>query len=231
MKRVWVLAAASCIANAGLADALGIEDVIAAHPPRPDVECSYTTTSTSSDDYPGEVRVERFTPPDSWELLTVNGKAPTAEALEDYAGEAEQRGGQRNAPADNDLSELIKIETAAVLSEDADTVTFSFQTKMRPEKMADKVRGTLTVRKNDLLPLEFGMENTAPVSPAPTVKLQELHLRTTYTQDAATGAVLLGSMDMAMRGKMLVFKKMQSETRIGFSDYDCAVVPVASDAG
>ncbi len=227
MRRIWAFAAAAICIEAAAAP--NIEDVIAANPPRPDIECSYATTSTSSDDYPGEVRVERFTPPDGWELLTVNGEAPSAEALADYAGEAEQRRGQRGAPGDIGLSELIKTETAAIANEDAETVTFAFETKMRPEKMADKVRGTLTVRKDGLLPLEFAMENTEPISPAPTVKLQEFHLRTTYARDAATGAVLLRSMDMAMRGKMLVIKKMQSETRIELSDYDCAVA--APDEG
>ena len=59
-------------------------DFLAANPPLEDTVCAYTTTTTSSE-YPGETRVERFSPGNGWQLLTVNGEPPSARALKDYA--------------------------------------------------------------------------------------------------------------------------------------------------
>lgn len=72
---------------------------LAANPPLEDAVCAYTTTATSSE-YPGEVRVERFSPGNGWELKAVNGEPPTPKALKAYAKDADDRNRQRQQPAD-----------------------------------------------------------------------------------------------------------------------------------
>ena len=216
------------VAAAGAFAAPGprIEDFFAANAPREDLLCSFTTTATSTE-YPGEIRVERFTPPDHWELLTVNGEPPSADALGDYAEDAEERLSQRRSPEEMDFASMIQPKTATVQDEDADTVVFAFTPRVQSRgegggrDLGEKMRGTLTVLKDGLRPLRLHIENTEPISPAPTFKFTVFRQDMTFAFDPAVGASFVKSMEFAMSGKALVFKKMNTETRIAFDDLDC----------
>ena len=220
-----LLFALAAAASAG-AEATRFQAVVEANPVREDIACGYTTTSTSSEQ-PDETRVERYSPDDGWRLLAVDGDEPSAEALAAYAKEAEQRSNQRQQPQMFDLAAVARRDTVRVAEEDAESVTFAFtpdgdeSTSAKEREMMEQMQGTLVVARTDQRPRRLVVELLKPASPMPTVKVHEFRQEFVFAVDPATDALLLSSLDFAMRGKAFVFKKFHQEMRIAFSDYDC----------
>lgn len=212
---------AALFANLATAAEPRFVEFIDANPVLEDTVCAYTTSTTSSE-YPDETRVERFSPTSGWRLIAVNDQPPTEQAMEEYAGAAKQRRGRRQEPLAMDFADMARADSVTVADEDADTITFSFIPGGDDnEAMMENMNGLLVVAKDTLRPLRISLELTEPASPAPTVKLQSFRQEMTFAVEPATGAAMMSSMTMAMRGKAFVFKKIDSETQIAVSDYDC----------
>ena len=191
--------------------------------------CAYTTTATSSQ-YPGETRIDRFSPADGWQLVSINGEPASPQALADYADDAKQRSGDRQQPADQDFSQVARVDSVHVVEEDSATLVFAFSPETRDappggRAMAEKMAGTLTVAKDTFRPLKLVLELQEPASPAPTFKIQTFRQETTFAVEPSTGASLVASMTFSMRGKAFVFRKINNEAHIVFSDYDCRSEP------
>ena len=201
---------------------------LAANPPLEDTVCAYTTTATSSE-YPGETRVERFSPGDGWVLKAVDGEPPTPEALKEYAKDADDRDRQRQQPADLDFARMVRPDTVRIVEEDATRIVFAFTPDSpdagRGRAMMGKMSGRLTVAKDGLRPLTYIAELTAPISPMPGTKFESFRQEMNFDVEPTTGASLMTSFDFAMRGKAFVFRKMDGEARIEASDYDCGPQP------
>ena len=197
---------------------------LAANPPLEDTVCAYTTTATSSE-YPGETRVERFSPGNGWELKAINGEPPTPKALKAYAKDADDRNRQRQQPADLDFARMVRADTARVVEEGDTTIVFAFTPDSpdagRGRSMMEKMSGRLTVAKDGLRPLTYIAELTTPISPMPGTRFESFRQEMTFSVEPSTGASLMTSFDFAMRGTAFVFRKMDGEARIEASDYDC----------
>ena len=197
-----------------------------ANPALENTVCAYTTTATSSQ-YPGETRVDRFSPTDGWQLVSINGEPPLPQALADYAGEAKQRNRDRQQPADQDFSKMVRMDRVKVVEEDPATLVFAFSPQARDttggRAMAEKMAGTLTVAKDAFRPLKLVLELQEPAAPVPTFKIQAFRQEMTFAVEPTTGASLVASMTFSMRGKAFVFRKMDNEARIVFNDYDCRI--------
>jgi len=211
------------VGNAAMADE-SFAQFLAANPPLEDTVCAYTTTATSSE-YPGETRVERFSPGNGWELKAVNGEPPTPKALKAYAKDADDRNRQRQQPADLDFARMVRPDTARVVEEGDTTIVFAFTPDSpdagRGRSMMEKMSGRLTVAKDGLRPLTYIAELTAPISPMPGTKFESFRQEMTFAVEPSTGASLMTTFDFAMRGTAFVFRKMDGEARIEASDYDC----------
>ena len=197
--------------------------------PEMSVACSFTASSKSSE-RPDEQQVERFTAQDGaaggeWRLVSVNGEAPSADALEDYADGAEQRQNRSEEPAGAfHIGEMVEAESAVVVAEDAQTTSFRFKQPASAEEEGpdpEKMSGVLVVDKHTLRPLRATITNTEPISPAPTVKIAKLLQEYEFLVEPATNAVVLASMSFAVEGKAMIFKKISEAAEIRFSDYDC----------
>ena len=200
-----------------------------ANPALENTVCAYTSTATSSQ-YPGETRVERFSPADGWRLISIDGEPPSSQALADYADDAKQRSGDRQQPAGPDFSQVARVDSVHVVEEDSATLVFAFSPETRDappggRAMAEKMAGTLTVAKDTLRPLKLVLDLQEPASPAPTFKIQAFRQEMTFAVEPTTGANLVASMTFSMRGRAFVFRKINSEARIVFSDYDCRSEP------
>ena len=202
-------------------DAARFAAVLAANPPREDVACSYTSVSASSE-YAEGTRTESYSVRDGWRLVAVNGLPPTAEALAEYDAEASER--EEGGQIAFDLAAVAAAAPGSVRigAEDAETVAFSFApTFENAEEMAEHMRGTLIVGKGDLRPQRLILTLRGTFSPAASVKVSEFRQEMTFVVDAATNATLLAEMVMSMRGKAFVFKKIEEDLRMTFSDFDC----------
>ena len=199
-----------------------------ANPVLENTVCGYTSTATSSQ-YPGETRVDRFSPADGWRLVSINGELPSPQALADYASDAEQRNRERQQLASPDFSKMARMDSVEVVEENPATLVFAFSPQARDapggRAMAERMAGTLTVAKDALRPLKLVLELQGPASPAPTFKIQAFRQEMTFAVEPTTGANLVASMTFSMRGKAFVFRKINNEARAVFSDYDCRSSP------
>ena len=122
------------------------------------------------------------------------------------------------------------------VEEDANTVSFAFVPDIggngggerseedegdEEDEMARNVRGLVVFGKPDLRPQRMSLTLDEPFSPAPTVKISEFRQEMVFAVEPVTNATVLVEMNMVMRGRALVFKKMENETRAVFSDFDC----------
>lgn len=219
-------------------DASRFAAVLAANPPREDVICSYTSTTTDSEK-PGETQTVRYTadeastadaPSGSMQLLAVNGEPPSAEALAEFETEAKERPRQGERVV-FDLPEEIQ-GSMRVAEEDANTVSFAFVPDIAGDdaeeaEMAGKMQGRLVFGKPDLRPQRMTVTLDEAFSPAPTVKVSEFRQEMAFVVEPVTSAAVLAEMAMTMRGRAFVFKKVDNEVRIAFSDFDCRELPPA----
>ena len=188
----------------GQDDAARFAEVLAANPPRDDVACSYTTT-TSDSEGPGETRTERH-------------RDRVAVDLSEFAA--------------GDIR--VALENADMVAFEFSPAPFFEASDEAPEggDMDDKLLGTLVVGKPGLRPQRLVLVLEAPFSPAPMVKVTEFRHETTFAVDAATDATVPTEMVTALRGRALVFSRFENEERVVFSDYDCRGGAVeASSAG
>ena len=207
---------------AATAEPVRYADVLAANP-EVSVACSYTVVAESSEQ-PDEVREERFEANEdggSWQLVSINGEPPSADALDDYADSREEREGRPNPAADFPLAELIQEQSVVLQSEDAQTIVFSFTPAEDSGPDPTRMTGTLVVDAATLRPRTITITNTETISPAATVKIQELLQEFEFLTEAETSALLLKSMHFAVKGRAMVFKKINEEVKLRFSDYNC----------
>ena len=205
--------------------------VLAANPPV-EVVCSYTATSTSSEgstDNAGETRRERYTAGEAgetgnWHLVSVNGAAPTAAELAEYAEQADWRV-ERDEPVVFDLASVAPTDWTPVDSADSSLLAFSFVPFVPLLEMGENVsadmRGTMFVAKKDLRVRRMTMELKTPISPAMGVKVYAMKQEMTFTTDPLTNALLLQSMSAEMRGKAFLVKKIEQQDQMTFSDFEC----------
>ena len=230
-------------------DATSFAAVLAANPPREDMVCSYTSevTEVTNSERPGETRTVRFTadedstaeaPSGSFELLAVNGEPPSAEALAEFETEAEERPRRAESVVFDLPEDEFSGDVSAMrfVEEDANTVSFAFVPDIggngggegsgedegdKEDEMARNVRGLVVFGKPDLRPQRMSLTLDEPFSPAPTVKISEFRQEMVFAVEPVTNAAVLVEMNMVMRGRALVFKKMENETHAVFSDFNC----------
>lgn len=224
MKRFTILVSALAVVSASASAEDRFARFLAANSLPDGVVCGYTTTATSSE-YPGETRVERYSLDDGWHLVSVNGEPPSAKARADYAEATEERARDRRRPMDLDLAAMVRADTVRVAEEDEHKIVFAFTPDSpdgsRARDMMAKMAGSLTVAKPDLRPLEYLITVDEPISPMPTMKVEEFRQEMTFAVEPVTGSSLMASMRFAMRGKAFVFRKIDAEAHIVVSDYDC----------
>ena len=197
-------------------------DVLAANP-EVSVACSYTVVAQSSEQ-PDEMREERFEANEdggSWQLVSINGEPPSEDALDDYADSREEQEGRPNPATDFPLAELIQEQSVVLRSENAQIIVFSFTPAEDSGPDPTSMAGTLVVDAATLHPRTITITNTETISPAPTVKIQDLQQEFEFLTDVETSALLLKSMHFAIKGRAMVFKKINEEVKLRFSDYDC----------
>ncbi len=96
-------------------------------------------------------------------------------------------------------SNRLEPGTAILASADADTLTFTF----RPggffaefvgingeSRIGDELRGSLSVRERDLLPLQLIIESMAPLLVGPTIEAGNVRLTLTLMREPVAGVVM-----------------------------------------
>jgi hypothetical protein len=161
-----------------------------------------------------------------WALISVDGRQPTAEELEDYLEEKEDdQGNERND--DNDASDFVDIESLELLEETDRYWLFDFTPNLDDEDdeargFMDQVTGTLKVAKDGPYVQSLELRNEKPIKPAFSVKITRFFTRLTFGPAATGGPVVPKTMDVQVRGRAAALIRFDEAESIHYSDYEFA---------
>lgn len=182
---------------------------------------SFTQTTAAE----GKTRVERYdaAQPDfnRWTLVTQDGRAPTDEEQARYKQVFTSRSRGGTAPLLTDQIDATKAETVSDTAERA-----TYRCPMKPGEAGDKtaqfLRVTLVVHKatGTIESVEIG--STGEFSPTFGVKIAEMQTKMTYSVPNGDTPSLPQAVTTRLRGKAFLFKSLDAEMTVTYSDFKYA---------
>ena len=179
---------------------------------------SYTLTTTGD----GRSMVERCDAAkpefDRWSLVQRDGRPPTPDELRNYAESRSRRSRGGTAPRMIDQLDLATLETR---SEAGDRVTF--HCRLKPGDARDNVaaflRATIVLHKPTQTIESLDLSSTGEFSPSLVVKIAAMNTRLSYSLPAADRPSLPLAVETRVRGRAFLFKSLDAEMVVRFSDY------------
>jgi hypothetical protein len=155
---------------------------------------------------------------DRWTLVQKNGKPPTADEARDYRELRTRRSRGGTAPRLVDQLDLATLETAGSDGEHA-----TFRCRLRPGDGGDNVAGflraTISVNRSTHAIETIELASTGEFSPSVVVKIAEMNTRLTYHRPADGRPALPRQVFTRVRGRAFLFKSLDAEMTVTFSDY------------
>ena len=187
---------------------------------RSDPPFGWSFTQTTSAE--GKSTVERYDASkpefDRWSLVQKNGRSPTAPELQQYAEARSRRSRAGTAPR---LVEQLLLDAIETTAETAESVTY--RCPLRRGESRDNtalfLRASIVVHKptNSIDSVELA--NVEPFSPTFGVKISALKTSMTYSRPSADLPSLLQKVITHVRGAAFVFKSLDADMNVTFSDY------------
>lgn len=179
---------------------------------------AYTATTTRN----GETSVERHDPArppgERWTLVSRNGRAPTPE----------EAGRYRSYRVTTSTSTLratfergdIDPATAELVSEDAARAVYRCRFRRDvDDALLNRLELTLTFRKQPAAVEKFTLRLTEPFSPVLGMRMQDLKVEMTLSAATAGTPALPRESWSHFRGRVLLFKSIDEEVRVIYSDF------------
>ncbi|MEO5959137.1 MAG: hypothetical protein ABIZ49_06330 [Opitutaceae bacterium] len=182
---------------------------------------SFTQTTTAA----GQSTVERCdaTKPEfeRWSLVRKNGRPPTADEAQCYAGMRSRRSRGGTAPSVIDQLDLMTIETVTETPERA-----TYRTRLKPGEKGDNtaafLRATIVLYKPSSTIESLELASAGEFSPTFGVRIAEMKTRMTYSPPTGDTPVLPQGVTTRVRGRAFWFKSLDAEMTVTFSDYEKA---------
>jgi hypothetical protein len=188
---------------------------------------AYTATTTRN----GETSVERYDPAqpsaERWTLVSRNGRAPTPEEAERY----------RHYRVTTSTSTLratfergdIDTASAALVDEDAERAIYRCRFRRDvDDALLNRLELTLTFRKQPAVVEKFTLRLIEPFSPVLGMKMHVLDVEMTLSAPSADTPALPRESSSRFRGRVLLFKSIDEEVRVLYSDFRRAEAKAAA---
>ena len=187
---------------------------------RPDAPRGWSFTQTTEAE--GKSTVERCDAAkpefDRWSLLQKDGRAPTAADTKDYAEGRSRRSRGGTAPQ---LIEQLDLATIEVMAETTERATY--RCRLKPGDPGDTVAGFLraTIVLHQPTPCieSLTLGSASGFSPTFGVKITEMTTVMTYHLPHGDRPSLPQKVSTRVRGRAFVFKSLDAEMTVTFSDY------------
>lgn len=155
---------------------------------------------------------------DRWTLVQKNGKSPTADEARDYRELRTRRSRGGTAPKLIDQLDLATLETVGTDAEHA-----TFRCRLKPGDSGDNVaaslRATIIVHRASHAIDSIELASTGEFSPSMVVKIAEMNTRMTYHRPETDRPALPRQVLTRVRGRAFLFKSLDAEMTVTFSDY------------
>jgi len=182
---------------------------------------SFTQTTAGE----GHSRIERYDAarPDfeRWTLLQEDGRAPTADELQDYREKLSRRSRGGTAPR---LADQLDLSTVEIVADTSDRTTY--RCRLKPGEPCDLtakfLAATLVLHKPTQTIESFALAATEPFSPSFGVNIAEMKTTMTYSLPAGDRPSLLQKTTTCLRGRAFYFKSLDADLTVTFTDYERA---------
>ena len=179
---------------------------------------SFTQTTKGE----GRSRVETYdaAKPDfeRWTLLQENGRAPTADELQDYREKLSRRSRGGTAPRLADQLDLTTVETLSDTPERA-----TYRCKLKPgetgDRTAEHLLATIVLHKPTGTIELFSLAATGPFSPAFGVHIEEMNTTMRYSLPAGDQPSFLLESSTRLRGRAFMVKSLDADLTVTFTDH------------
>ena len=155
---------------------------------------------------------------DRWKLVQKDGRPPTLDELRDYNEGRSRRSRSGTAPK---LSDQLDLATAEVVTQTPERATY--RCRLRPGESRDHtapfLRATIVLHKPTHTIESIELANAAEFSPTIGVKIAELRTTMSYSLPQGDTPTLPQQVTTRVRGRAFIFKSLDAELTVTFSDY------------
>ena len=187
---------------------------------------------TESETEDGVTTVGRYDPrlPNDtrWTLLSIEGRVPTADEIDDYRDDREDE--FHDDDDDNEI-DFIDFDTLKVVEETDEYWLFNFVPDIGDEddeddehaqKFMQNVSGTLRINRDGYYLEYINMRNEKPIRPVFSVKISRFLTHLTFAPAAGNGPIVPMSIDVQVKGRAALFIKFDEVESTHYSDYEFA---------
>ena len=164
-----------------------------------------------------------------WTLLTVDGREPTDEELDDYLDDKEDEYQWDNDEDDgSDPTEIIDKNTLELIEETDEHWLFSFTTNNEDmdedEEMEfmEQLTATLKIVRDGHYLEYIDLRNEKAIRPAFSVRISDFRVRLTFGPAAADGPIVPLSEDVSIKGRALLLVTFNEKESTRYSDFEYA---------
>ncbi len=155
-----------------------------------------------------------------WQLLSVDGRAPTGKDIEDYLDE---KAGEEPGviEEDGDFDGMVEADTLALVEETADYWLFSFipSESDDDEEFVKHLNGTLRISKPGRYLEYIDLRNEKPIRPIIGVKIKRMHTRFEFGPAAAEGPVVPRAFSFHVKGSAYVVVRFNESESMSYSEF------------
>lgn len=159
-----------------------------------------------------------------WQLLSVDGREPTRDEIEDYL---DTRGDDHGGVFGDDVGEIdgVDFDSIELVEETPDYWIFSFLPHSDDEdkyaaKVMRQLQGRIKVVRDGPYVEYFDLRNAKTLRPAIGVKISRLLTRLTFGPAADGGPIVPVSVDVDVKGRVLLFASFDERESVRYSDYE-----------
>jgi len=179
---------------------------------------AYTETQVTSE----HVWVGRYDPRRSsserWQLITVDGRQPTGEELEEYQRD---KAHDHSRDGDDRVNTLVEPDSMRFIEETADYWLFAFDPD--EEEIMGSVDATMRINKASGHLEYIDIRNHETIRPAFGVKISKLITRLTFGLARQDGPVVPISAQVEIKGRAYLVVSFDEQEVIRNSDFEYAV--------
>lgn len=180
---------------------------------------AYTETRVDNE----HVWVGRFDPrkgsSERWQLITVDGREPTADEIEEYRKEKTHDHSDNGNNGDNEVNAIVEPDSVRLIEETTEYWLLGFNPDDK-EKIMDSVDATIRINKASEHLEYIDLRNHSPIKPAVGVKISKLITRLTFGPAIDDGPIVPLSTQVEAKGRAYLFVSFDEKELYRNSDFE-----------
>ena len=158
----------------------------------------------------------------AWELLTVDGREPTSDELEDFLSERSRERGEDDDDEEDETRSMVSPGSVELIDETDERWLFNFSPLADSDEerqFMEAVEGRLEVVKDGHYVSKIRLRNLKTIKPGKGVKLKVFDTSFEFAPARDGSAVLPARVFAKVKGRAMLVVGIDEERTVEFSDY------------